>query len=127
MPKTKPKTTVFTLRLTPEERAQLEKDSGSLALGEYVRLKLFGKNTRQAVRPRRKPKSAPIRDEFNYAQVLAVLGKSEIASSLHTLAKAVRLGALPVTQETEQAILSACIRVEGAVSALMAALRVKER
>lgn len=127
MPKTEPKTTIFTLRLTPEERARLEKDAGSLALGEYVRLTLFGENDRQAVRPRRKPKASPVRDEFSHAQVLGVLGKSELASSLRTLAKASRLGALPVTQETEKAILSACTRVEGAVSALMAALRVKEQ
>ncbi len=127
MPKTEPKTTIFTLRLTPEERARLEKDAGSLALGEYVRLKLFGQNIRQAVRPRRKRKAAPLRNDFNSAQVLAVLGKSEIAASLRTLAKAARLGALPVTAETEQALQSSCARIDAAVSALMAALRVKDR
>ena len=54
--------------------------------------------------------------------MLAELGKSRLASNLNQLAKAANTGSLPVSPETEQALVQACEDVRRMRHALPAAL-----
>lgn len=89
----------FSIRLSFDERAQLEQAAGNMALGAYIREKLLtSPEERQAVR---KP---PTEDRKILAQLLAVLGKAHLANNLNQLAKAVNTGSLDVTPDTERMI-----------------------
>lgn len=108
----------FSLRLTFEERALLEKAAGSMPLGSFIRSQLLGK---QETFPRRRSKR-PVKDHEALGQVLGELGKSRLANNLNQLAKAVNTGSLPVTPDTEKTIQDACIGVQDIRSFLMIAL-----
>ncbi len=100
-------TAPFSLRLTFEERTELEKAAGDMPLGAYIRSKVLEDH---ATKKRRRGKS-PIKDHKKLGQVLSALGKSRIASNLNQLAKAVHTGSLPVTPETEEELKQACRNV----------------
>ncbi|MGE0282901.1 MAG: hypothetical protein AB7P20_20120 [Rhizobiaceae bacterium] len=53
----------------------------------------------------------PVKDCEALARVLAALGQSRIANNLSQLAKAMNIGALPMTPETESEIVAACAAV----------------
>ena len=59
-------------------------------------------------------------------RVLAALGQSRIASNLNQLAKAVNIGVLPVTPETEADMSEACAAVSAMRADLMRALGLVE-
>ena len=107
----------FSLRLSIEERLKLDADAGSLSIGEYIRSCLFENPTTRKVRFRR-----PVQDEQALVQVLGALGRSRLSNNLNQLAKAVHSGSLPVTPETEQAILAACAAVQNMSGELVKAL-----
>lgn len=108
----------FSLRLTFEERAALEKAAGNMPLGAYIRSQaLGGKESR-----RRKKRRRPIKDHKALAYVLGELGKARLASNLNQLARAVNTGSLPVTPETEKALQEACNDVRKMRIMLMRAL-----
>ncbi|MCB9957182.1 MAG: plasmid mobilization relaxosome protein MobC [Rhodospirillaceae bacterium] len=111
---TQSQTTVFSLRLTFEERAALERAAGDQALGAYIRSRLFDESIPQ----RRTRNKRPVKDQIELAKVLSALGHARISNNLNQLARAVNSGSLPVTPETETAIQSAC----GAVLAMRASL-----
>lgn len=90
------------IRLTEEERSRLVAEAGKRTLGEYIRTRLFNGESR----PRRV--QMPTTNARDLGHVLAALGRSDLAPMLREMLKAARLGALPVTQETEAAIQSAC-------------------
>ena len=108
----------FSLRLTFEERARLEKEAGDRPLGEYIRERLFGDD----VKPRKTRTRRPVQDQQELAQVLAKLGQSRLASSLNQLARASHLGTLPTAPETDQALQKACSDVAAMRSTLCSAL-----
>ena len=120
----KPRSTshVLSVRLTQEEHAALKDAAGSLTVSAYSRRKLLGDSVIASSRATRNPKP----DQITSAQLLAALGRAELAVSLSTLAKAARSGALPVTEEVEAALLRACADVASMKSALMRALGIKE-
>ena len=95
--------THLTLRLTDEEWAVLEKAAAGLTVSAHVRERLFG----EAVAQRRTRGKAPVKDHESLGQVLALLGKSRLASNVNQLAKAANTGSLPVTPETEAEIVQA--------------------
>lgn len=107
----------FSLRFTIEERQRLDADAGDLAIAEYIRSQLF-QNPAKRLRPFRRP----VQDGKALGEVLAALGRSRLSSNLNQLAKAVHSGSLPVTPETEKAILEACATVQGMSSQLVQAL-----
>jgi hypothetical protein len=94
----------FSLRLSFEERAQLEGAAAGMPLGTYIREQLFGGE----LRPRRTRGQRPLKDHEALARVLAELGRSRIASNLNQLARAANSGSLPMTEETERALHKAC-------------------
>lgn len=116
----------FSIRFTVEERARLEREAGYRTLTAHIRHKLFddgGPTSRKKPRKRREP---PV-DHVMLGQLLAVLGKSELSTSLCLLAAAAEAGALPITDETQSDIKSACAAVDEMRLVLISALGVKAR
>lgn len=97
----------FSLRLTFEERARLEELAGDMPLGSYIKEKLFDRPLRKRARLRR-----PVKDEQSLAKLLGMLGQSRIANNLNQIARAVNIGTLPVTPETERDIRRACAEIQ---------------
>jgi len=108
----------FSLRLTFEERTALEKAAAGMTLSAYVRARLFGEDTP----PRRTRGKAPVKDHRVLAQVLGALGASRLSSNLNQLARAANVGALPVTEETEQELKEACAAIQEMRAQLLTAL-----
>jgi hypothetical protein len=98
----------FSIRFTFAERARLDEERGSKSLGAYIRHRLFGKDAGF----RRKPGNSPIKDAAALGRVLGALGASRLSSNLNQLAKAVHLGTLPVTPETEADLVEACREIQ---------------
>jgi hypothetical protein len=111
----------FSLRLTEEERLKLDADAGPLPVSEYIRTCLF-----ENPAARKRTFRRPVQDEQALSQVLAALGQSRLSSNLNQLAKAVHSGSLPVTTETEEALIEACASVRAMSQQLVQALGVPE-
>jgi len=112
----------FSLRLTPEERVQIEKDAAGMSLGAYIRSRLFDESL-----PKRRTRGKnPVKDRQALAQVLGAMGGSRLANNLNQLAKAVNTGSLPVTPETEEELRQACKDVQAMRRDLMIALGLYE-
>ncbi len=94
----------FSLRLTFEERARLERDAAGMALGAYIRAQLFGEDAA----PRRTRGKFPVKDHQALGQVLGTLGSARLSNNLNQLARAVNSGSLPVTPDTENKLKEAC-------------------
>lgn len=110
----------FSLRLSFEERARLERDAAGMALGAYIRERLFDGSEP----PRRTRGKFPVRDHEALARVLAELGRSRLANNLNQLARAANTGSLPVTPETEEDLARACAAVAELRGELLRALGV---
>lgn len=108
----------FSLRLTFEERARLERDAAGMSLGAYIRRRLFGAEAN----PRKTRGKTPVKDHEALGRVLGVLGGSRLSQNLNQLAKAVNTGSLPVTPETERDLSEACAAVALIRAELMRAL-----
>lgn len=108
----------FSLRLTFEERARLERDAAGMSLGAYIRGRLFG----EAVAPRKTRGKVPVKDHAALGRVLGALGGSRLSQNLNQLARAVNTGSLPVTPETERDLREACATVAQLRAELMRAL-----
>jgi len=98
----------FSLRLTFEERAKLEKQAAGMPLGAYIRKQVFGKDAT----PRKTRGKHPVKDHVALGRVLGALGQSRLSSNVNQLARAVNTGSLPVTPDTEQSIIEACEAIE---------------
>lgn len=85
-------------------------------MSAYVRERVFADDARRA-----KPGKGEL------AQVLGKMGASGLAAALAELAQAARIGALPVSEETESQLQAACADIAAMKSALMKALGIKER
>ncbi|EMB0804809.1 TPA: hypothetical protein ACSQFP_000965 [Pseudomonas aeruginosa] len=108
----------FSLRLSWEERAQLEEEARCMPLGAYIRERLFNGSSP----PPRRRKNRPVKDQQALAKVLGELGRSQLSSNLNQLAKATHTGALPVAKEIEAELLGACETVRAIRNDLMSAL-----
>ncbi|MBB4302109.1 hypothetical protein GGD81_001133 [Rhodobium orientis] len=121
----KPVAKPFSIRLSDDERKMLLREAGKLSLASHIRQKLFGETAspRRGKLPSRK-QQRPSMDRALLAQVLAALGRSEFGRSLQDIAKAARMGALPVTPELVDELHCACAEIRTMRDALMQALRV---
>ena len=108
----------FSLRLSFEERAQLERDAAGLSLGAYVRERIFDASK---ATPRRRGKF-PVKDQKALASVLALLGQSRLANNLNQLAHAANTGSLAMTPDTEAELMGACRDIASIRHMLMVAL-----
>lgn len=98
----------FSLRLTFEQRAQLERDAGNMSLSAYIQSRLFDPVN---LPPRRRSKR-PVKDHQALAQLIGLLGKSHLASNLNQLARAANSGSLAVTPDAEVALMMAAAEVQ---------------
>ena len=108
----------FSLRLTFAERAKLERDAAGMSLGAYIRSRLLDP---EMVAPRKSGKF-PVKDHQALAQLLGLLGQSRLANNVNQLAKAANTGSLPVTPDTEAALLTAVAEVSHMRQLLIQAL-----
>lgn len=117
----------FSIRFTDAERAQLDRDAGTLSLAAYIRLKLFaGIDPPPSKRkPARKIKSKPSAELAVLGHMLGGLGQSRLASNMNQIAKAANMGALPVSPELEKELFEACAAVQSMRKDLITALGVK--
>jgi hypothetical protein len=109
----------FSLRLSAAERARLLADAGDIPLGTYIKSRLLGGEVRT-----RRPRLS-LEDKAALAKLLGLLGRSHIANNLNQLARAVNIGALPLTPETETEILEAARDVRAMRVLLLRALGLK--
>ncbi|WP_417433805.1 hypothetical protein [Kiloniella sp.] len=112
----------FSLRLTFEERAQLEKDAEGTSLSAYIKWRLFDPGR---PRPKKRGKD-PVKDHKILAALIAKLGKSRLSQNINQLAKAVHTGSLPVTPETEADLQKASKDIADIRLLLIEALGLKE-
>lgn len=110
----------ISLRVTFEEKANLEKAAAGMSLSAYIRWKLFDPSSPPP--PRRA--AFPVKDFRALAQLLAMLGQSRLANNMNQLARAANSGSLAVTPETEEALLTAVSEVAHMRSLLIQALGV---
>lgn len=110
------------LRMTFEEKARLERDASGMSLSSYIRWRLFDPSSP----PPRARGKFPVKDHAALAQVLGMLGQSRLSSNLNQLAKAANTGSLPVTPETEAALMHAALDIMAMRRMLMRALGIYE-
>lgn len=115
--RTSQKSGTFGIRLTPEERCELERQAGSLPLGTYIKSRLLDADTAPVKRTRR-----PVADQAALAQVLGLIGQSDVGTRLRLLSDAVENGSLVVDDDTKLVIQSACAEVHAMHRLLMKAL-----
>ena len=108
----------FSLRLTQEERAELERRAGTKPLGQFIREQCLGKGAKPRCGKRRHAKV----DHALAAKALALLGGSRLASNMNQIAKAAHIGALPVTPELSADLDEACSDIQAMRKMLMQAL-----
>jgi hypothetical protein len=111
----------FSLRLTPEERGQLERDAAGQSIAEHVKAILFKDAPR--TQPRGK---TPVKDHQALGEVLAKLGASRISNNLNQLAYAANTGNLPFDPETIQRLNEAYQHVREIRDLLIKSLGLKE-
>ena len=116
-------TSPISLRLSPDERAKLERAAGQETLSRYIRKRLFGDGIMEphSRRPVRKSHLPPA-DMVLLARFLGVLGQSQIATNLTQLADAATAGALPVTDDLVDELRASCAEVHEMRNALIQAL-----
>lgn len=102
-PNTKKRPSPLSIRLSDEERRALETRAGRMALSAYVKAVLFGEGTDK---PRRSPQ--PQMDQKLLAGVLGVIGRTNLAASLSTLAHEARSGNLIVEDQIADRLNAAC-------------------
>ena len=121
----KEKLVPMSFRVTEGERIQIRQDAGNLAVSSYIRKTLVGAKAIERKPVHTYKQHQPGIDHKTLAQMLGMLGQSELATSLIALALAAQSGSLPVTQEVEEKLSSACDDVRDMWVALITALNVK--
>lgn len=113
-----PKTYTLSIRLTAEEKSQLEARAGHLTKSAYGKICLFGDNA-----PKVRPYNTHnIKDKTLISRVLAKLGASRLAANLNQIAKAANCGALILNPELQALLLQACADIREIKALLMKAL-----
>lgn len=111
------KSKVFPIRFSEAERVELERRSGNMALGTFIKAELFADTVK-----RRRGSRSPTKDNVSLAQVLAMIGQSKVGDQLEILSSAVENGSLLVNDEVVSDIQNACAEVHAMRSMLMKAL-----
>lgn len=118
-PKKRSSASPITLRLTPNERAQLEELATGMTLSAYIRACVFAEEER---RRKRRPKNI-VADKKAMAEALALLGQSRIANNLNQLAYQANIGALAMDEDTRYQIDEAYLFVAEMRGLLIKALQ----
>jgi hypothetical protein len=118
-PKKRNPASPITLRLTPNERAQLEELATGMTLSAYIRACVFAEEER---RQKRRPKNI-VADKKAMAEALTLLGQSRIANNLNQLAYHANIGALAMDEHTRGQIDEAYLFIAEMRELLIKALR----
>ncbi|MFV1494285.1 plasmid mobilization relaxosome protein MobC [Phaeobacter sp. JH18-32] len=111
----------FSLRLSPEERSQLEIQAGGMPLASYIKSVVLADEAPK-YRSRRKP---PVAEQQLLAEVLARLAKTRHANNLNQIAKHLNQGTLVIDEELEADLKAAIVEVAWMRTKLMEALGVQ--
>lgn len=111
----------FAIRLSKDERAQLEQDAAGAPLGAYIKAKVFS----EALPVRMRRTGLAVEDRQLLAKILAMLGASCLSSNLSELACLASIGALAFTPETESELRATLCDVRDMRRHLMLALGIK--
>ncbi|SFG50708.1 hypothetical protein SAMN05518801_1376 [Novosphingobium sp. CF614] len=110
----------ISVRVTHQERAELEREAGEKTLSAYVRSVLFDTPGR-----RRKHSKPPDIDRVALARVLALLGHLGIAPDLKVIAESARRGTLECSPELLIELEQACRNIMLMRADLIRALGIK--
>ena len=117
MTKTTKNAAPFSLRLTFDERAKLKKMANGKPLGAFIRTKIFDAS-----------RDNKVENQHNHAQILGMLGQSELTKNMQELADASRSGSLPLTPDTEKMLHDAFRqRDEGTIRGQAMILKASQR
>ncbi len=108
----------FSLRLTPDERAQIEARAGSMPLGSYIKSVVLADQA-PTYRKRSKP---PVAEQQLLAELLARLGQTRHANNLNQIAKHLNQGTLVLDEALEADIQAALVEIAWMRVTLMQAL-----
>lgn len=111
----------FSLRLSDDERQQLEAQAGSMPLASYIKSVVFAAEAPK-YRRRRKP---PVAEQQLLAAVLARLGETRTASNLNQIAKGMHQGTLIVDEDLKADLNAAIAEIAWMRATLMQALNGK--
>ncbi|MEO1291606.1 MAG: hypothetical protein AAFV62_02035 [Pseudomonadota bacterium] len=118
-PKLKPKRpSPLSVRLSFEERAQLERDAGGLPLSSYIKGRLFD----SSAKPLKRRRKSPVEDNAALARALNVLRHSNLGASMQALANAASNGRSRFTREQRKQVEQACDDIAAMRSAILEAL-----
>lgn len=111
----------FSLRLTEEERREIEAKAGGMALGAYIKSVVLS-DAGAMYRRKTKP---PVAEQQLLAEVLARLGQTRTASNLNQIAKHLNQGTLVLDEELAADLHRAVAEVAWMRVTLMRALGIK--
>lgn len=115
---TEPRPPVLSIRLTPNERAALEREAGGRSLSSYVRTRLFEDGTRRRASSSR----TVVIDHKALVRVLGAMGRSPAIGTLKGVLAACDEGAILLRPEAEAALRSACSHIHAMRLDLLKAL-----
>jgi Bacterial mobilisation protein (MobC) len=110
--------TPFSLRLTFEERARLERDAAGMALGAYIRSQVLDED----VAPRKVRNKFPVKDHKLLAEALALLGQARIANNLNQLARQANTGSLSMDTDSNSELRATCAVVRRACNLIISSM-----
>lgn len=111
-----------TVRLKPEERERLEQAADDLSLSAYIRLCLFGDDA-PAHRTRGK---RPVKDYQALAQLMGMLGRSNLPNNINQLAKAANQGDVLLPDDAHHDLKTAALEIAAIRLLLIKALGLKD-
>ena len=114
--------TPFSIRLTPSERAFLERKAKRTPLGTYIRAQLLGENSQS-----RKATVKPTINDAALARILAVLGSSGLSANIARLADAAGDGSINATPELKRDLRLACDAIQDIRRETIKALGVRSK
>ena len=109
----------FSLRLSHEERAELERRADGMPLGAFIKSRLFAGGVGARVRTKQVDRAA-------LAKILAAIGQSRVPNNLNQIAKAANIGTLPVTPELEEDLRAACSEIALLRTSILTAIGKRE-
>jgi hypothetical protein len=115
----------MSFRVTEGERAQIRKDAGKVAVSTYIRQRLLGERAVQRKPLHAQKQRQPVIDHTMLAQLLGMLGQSELATSLMAPALAAQSGAMPVDEAVTEKLHNACDCAQDMRVMLITALNIK--
>jgi len=108
----------ISLRVSLEERAQLERDARGMTVSAYIRERLFGEHAA----PRKRRMKRPVKDHRTLAQLFALIKQTQCWNNLNQIARGINSNTWIVTPETEKLLQEACKAIVEIRSMLMKAL-----